>query len=129
MVIAASFDDIIAITGYSIFSSVAITGQGNVAWQIASGPLQVVFGILGGLIGGVLLGCTRLFNSRLKRLVGLYGGALLLMYFLEYWSLLSGAWACGSGELVLWVQSSWRGGASQQYGFDRSLGQCIVQRH
>jgi hypothetical protein len=50
----------------------------------------VVFGILGGLIGGVLLGCTRLFSSRLKRLVGLYGGALLLMYFLEYWSLLSG---------------------------------------
>ena len=39
--IAASFDDVIAITGYSIFSSVAITGQGDVAWQIASGPLQV----------------------------------------------------------------------------------------
>ena len=41
VVIAASFDDVIAITGYSIFSSVAITGQGDVAWQIASGPLQV----------------------------------------------------------------------------------------
>ena len=40
VVIAASFDDIIAITGYSIFSSIAITGQGDVAWQIASGPLQ-----------------------------------------------------------------------------------------
>jgi hypothetical protein len=41
VVIAASFDDIVAITGYSIFSSIAITGQSNVAWQIASGPLQV----------------------------------------------------------------------------------------
>ncbi len=136
VVIAASFDDVIAITGYSIFSSVAITGQGDVAWQIASGPLQVgrgdacvalpakvggkkcaagrtagprcphiieehadlhkdelaslrcsncpptdllcvsrpparqvVFGILGGLIAGLILGCTRLFCTRNKRLV------------------------------------------------------------
>lgn len=41
VVIAASFDDIIAITGFSIFINVAIaTGEGA-AWQIASGPLQV----------------------------------------------------------------------------------------
>lgn len=46
VVIAASFDDVVAITGYSIFSSVAITGQGDVAWQIASGPLQVGWGSL-----------------------------------------------------------------------------------
>ena len=63
---AASFDDVIAITGYSIFSSLAITGQGNVAWLIASGPLQVVFGIVGGLLGGLALGCTRLFCTSLK---------------------------------------------------------------
>jgi hypothetical protein len=62
---------------------------------------QVVFGILGGLIGGVALGCTRLFASRLKRLVGLYGGALLLMYFLEYWNMLSGeARAAGQQSLL-----------------------------
>ena len=88
VVIAASFDDIIAITGYSIFSALAITGNGNIAWQIASGPAQVVFGVLGGFLGGFALGCTRLFNTRLKRLVGTYGGALLLMYFLEHFDLL-----------------------------------------
>lgn len=32
-------------------------------------PLQIVFGILGGLIAGVALGCTRLFPTRYKRLV------------------------------------------------------------
>lgn len=146
--IAASFDDIVAITGYSIFSSIAITGQSDVAWQIASGPLQVrgwgcrsgrpsaasagtpclvpcapqmavpalvttrsshcaawseqvVFGIVGGIIGGVLLGCTRLFSSRLKRLVGLYGGALILMFFLEYWNLLSGEPARWQTESII----------------------------
>jgi hypothetical protein len=45
VVISASFDDIVAITGYSIFSNVAIIGdsvsQSERAWQIASGPVQV----------------------------------------------------------------------------------------
>lgn len=41
VVIAASFDDIVAITGYSIFVSIAIQSGGNTAWQIAEGPLQV----------------------------------------------------------------------------------------
>lgn len=44
IVIAASFDDIIAITGFSIFINVAIATGDNAAWQIASGPLQVGFG-------------------------------------------------------------------------------------
>jgi hypothetical protein len=41
VVIAASFDDIIAITGFSIFINIAIAGGQDAAWQIASGPLQV----------------------------------------------------------------------------------------
>lgn len=41
VVIAASFDDIVAITGFSIFINVAIATGDNAAWQIASGPLQV----------------------------------------------------------------------------------------
>lgn len=74
IVISASFDDIIAITGFAIFSNLAITGAGDVGWQIAQGPLQVIFGIVGGIIGGFLLGCTRMFNGTLVRFVGLYGG-------------------------------------------------------
>lgn len=34
---------------------------------------QVVFGILGGLIAGLILGCTRLFCTRNKRLVSSVG--------------------------------------------------------
>lgn len=41
VVIAASFDDIVAITGFSIFINIAIATGENAAWQIASGPLQV----------------------------------------------------------------------------------------
>lgn len=90
VVIAASFDDIIAITGFSIFINVAIATGDNAAWLIASGPLQVIFGILGGIIAGFVLGCTKLFNNKYKRLIGIYGAALLIMFFLEYFDMLSG---------------------------------------
>eukprot|EP00878_Enallax_costatus_P024159 GHUV01025756.1.p1 GENE.GHUV01025756.1~~GHUV01025756.1.p1 ORF type:complete len:597 (+),score=94.95 GHUV01025756.1:384-2174(+) len=90
VVIAASFDDIIAITGFSIFINVAIAAGDNAAWMIASGPLQVIFGILGGIIAGAVLGSTKLFNNRFKRLLGIYGAALLVMFFLEYYDMLSG---------------------------------------
>ena len=50
VVAAASFDDLVAITLYTIFISLAVTkSDGNLAWSIASGPLNVVFGLaLGG---------------------------------------------------------------------------------
>jgi hypothetical protein len=35
--------------------------------------LQVIFGILGGIIAGFVLGCTKLFNNKYKRLIGIYG--------------------------------------------------------
>jgi hypothetical protein len=40
-VISASFDDAVAITGFAIFSHLAIKEPGNEAWTIAQGPLQV----------------------------------------------------------------------------------------
>jgi hypothetical protein len=86
-------------------------------------PLQVIFGIVGGLLAGIILGCTRWFNSRYKRLVGLYGAALLLMYFLEYYNLLSGGWpgagmyGAGCGDV--------RGGEAAQPSA-RHHGSCVV---
>lgn len=73
MVISASFDDIVAITGFSIFFNIAAGSGSNAAWQIASGPLQVIFGILGGALAGVVLGATKIFNNKYKRLIGIYG--------------------------------------------------------
>lgn len=75
VVISASFDDVIAITGYAVFSHIAITGQGNIGWPIAQGPMQVVFGIVGGLLIGIALSYTRIFDTLIKRIVGMYGGS------------------------------------------------------
>lgn len=46
----------------------------NPAAALSLGP-QVVFGICGGIIAGVALGCTQVFDSKVKRLVGTYGSS------------------------------------------------------
>eukprot|EP00775_Hariotina_reticulata_P012218 gene12218-12356_t len=141
VVIAASFDDIVAITGFSIFISIAIATGDNAAWQIASGPLQVVFGMAGGIIAGFVLGCTKLFNNKYKRLIGVYGSggrrwinsnrrpladaadehaaALLVMFFLEYYDMLSGG-ALGSLTVGLVTCYAWEQGKPQRFSTGRS---------
>lgn len=64
VVIAASFDDIVAITGFSIFISIAIATGDNAAWQIASGPLQVMDRGLADPDAAVHLKCSNSFLSR-----------------------------------------------------------------
>lgn len=117
VVIAASFDDVLAITGYAIFSTIAIQPDPNVAdtnqnasWTIASGPVQVIFGLLGGIIAGYIIGATRIWNTPLKRFAALFGGGLLLMFFLEYFELLSGG-ALGALFTGLVASNLWERGA------------------
>lgn len=117
VVIAASFDDIVAITGYAIFSTIAIrptvgsdSGEENVAWSIASGPLQVIFGLVGGLLAGYAVGATKLWNTHVKRFLALFGAGLLLMFFLEYWDMLSGG-ALGALFTGLVASNLWERGS------------------
>ena len=42
---ASSFDDLIAIGGYTVFISIAVQGSSDKGWHIARGPLSVVVGI------------------------------------------------------------------------------------
>jgi hypothetical protein len=35
--------------------------------------MQVIFGLLGGLIAGVAIGCTKVFDTRMKRFLATYG--------------------------------------------------------
>ena len=128
VVIAASFDDIIAITGYAIFSTIAIqpspgsTDSGeNIGWSIASGPLQVVFGIVGGFLAGGAVGATKLWDTTMKRFIALLGAGLLLMFFLEYFSLLSGG-ALGALFTGLVASNLWEKGMPKF----ASLGPSLV---
>jgi NhaP-type Na+/H+ or K+/H+ antiporter len=126
VVISASFDDVIAITGYAIFSTLAIqpapgaTSDTNDAWAIASGPVQVVFGVLGGILFGGAVGVTRLWDTRPKRAVAVYGAALFLMFMLEYWKLLSGG-ALGALFTGLVASNAWEKGFPRRWALGPSL--------
>jgi NhaP-type Na+/H+ or K+/H+ antiporter len=126
VVIAASFDDIVAITGYAIFSTIAIQpapgsdAEENIAWSIASGPLQVVFGLVGGLLAGYAVGATRLWDTHVKRFFALFGAGLLLMFFLEYWGMLSGG-ALGALFTGLVASNLWERGSPERLSLGPSL--------
>ena len=126
IVIAASFDDIVAITGYAIFSTIAIqpsasSGESvNTAWSIASGPSQVIFGIIGGILGGACVGMTRVWNTQLKRFLSLFFGGLLIMFFFEYFDLLSGG-ALGALFISLVGSNLWERGIPKRFSLGPSL--------
>lgn len=67
VVAAASFDDAIAITGYTIFINLAVTPKSGSGWQIAHGPLSLVLGLVAGVLAGIFSGCTKLWNNSFKR--------------------------------------------------------------
>ena len=69
IVAAASFDDMVAITGYSLFSNLAIRSEegGLLGWQLAKGPLDIVFGLVGGFAIATFCSFTAIWNTRGKR--------------------------------------------------------------
>lgn len=83
VVAAASFDDMIAITGYTIFIDIAIKGEGNQVWAIMHGPVSVVLGILAGLIAAYLCAFTKLWNNRVKRTAVVLFSALFMKFIFD----------------------------------------------
>eukprot|EP00927_Polykrikos_kofoidii_P047827 TRINITY_DN4210_c0_g1_i1.p1 TRINITY_DN4210_c0_g1~~TRINITY_DN4210_c0_g1_i1.p1 ORF type:complete len:509 (-),score=71.10 TRINITY_DN4210_c0_g1_i1:563-2089(-) len=56
VVAAASFDDVVAITGYSLAIGFAIQHEGaNLLWEAMHGPINVALGMVLGIIGGVFI--------------------------------------------------------------------------
>ena len=84
VVAAASFDDMIAITGYTIFIDIAVRrNTGNQVWQIMHGPVSVVLGVLAGLLAAFLCSFTKLWNNNVKRIcVVLFAGRCSLDSFM-----------------------------------------------
>ena len=71
--------DAIAITGYTIFINIAVTGGGGSdGWAIAHGPLSIVFGILAGMGASLIAAPTKLWNNAYKRtcVILILGGSL-----------------------------------------------------
>lgn len=80
VVAAASFDDVVAISGFSIFIGIAVGSGGNVAMDAIGGVLSVVGGIIAGTIGGVVLSATKLWNTPWKRALALILLAIIFKF-------------------------------------------------
>ena len=78
VVAAASFDDAIAITGYTLFIDLAVRAPGNTTWAVMHGPLSLLFGVLTGLVAGGLCSVTKLWNNSMKRTAVMFFTSALL---------------------------------------------------
>lgn len=107
VVAAASFDDMVAITGYTIFINIAVQGQSNKAWHIAQGPLSVVFGFMLGCVAALACSATRLWNNKYKRVAMLVFSALSMKYFFDQYQFESGG-ALAALSLGLIVKELWK---------------------
>ena len=64
VVAAASFDDVVAISGYTIFKSFALSaGHGGVAWTIMHGPVDMIAGVTMGMLAGVIASATAFWQG------------------------------------------------------------------
>mmetsp|Transcript_105504 Transcript_105504/g.198661 ORF Transcript_105504/g.198661 Transcript_105504/m.198661 type:complete len:692 (-) Transcript_105504:73-2148(-) len=99
VVAAASFDDVVAISGFSMFIGLAI-GEGNVLLEALHGPINIVAGLGCGLLGAFILAATKLWDVRWKRSLAL----LLLGVIFTFSSKL--AHFAGAGALASLVMAA-----------------------
>ncbi|EIE25667.1 hypothetical protein COCSUDRAFT_46326 [Coccomyxa subellipsoidea C-169] len=98
VVAAASFDDAIAITGYTLFINLAVQGHSNTAWNVAHGPLSIIFGVLAGGLAGLFCSATKLWSNPIKRTFVMFLTVLLMKYFFDRYGFTS------SGAIAALVQ-------------------------
>jgi hypothetical protein len=79
---AASFDDVKSIIGFSIFITLGVGGA-NVILAAFNGPLNIAFGLIGGVAAGSIAGCTLVFTTERKCTTVLFFLGLFIMFVLE----------------------------------------------
>ncbi len=106
VIAAASLDDVYAITGFSLCIGLAVP-HGTLAWNIAQGPLNIVFGVLGGLVSGLVCSLTILSDTRWKRIITLILCGLSVMFLAKEFHF-PGAGAMASLITAVFAQHKWK---------------------
>lgn len=80
IIAAASCDDVLAISAFGVFMGMALS-TGDVVYNIFKGPLELVIGLLYGVVGGVILWYIPNHNQQVQlRSVFLVCGGLLSVF-------------------------------------------------
>jgi solute carrier family 9B (sodium/hydrogen exchanger), member 1/2 len=80
VVAAASFDDVVALTGFSIFSGLSIPNDHGILMSALHAPIEIFGASILGWVIGHILGCTRLFDKHYKRLLATLFLGLMVMF-------------------------------------------------
>ena len=106
---ASVFDDTTCIIGFNCLLHAWITGAGNVGWQYAIGPMNLVLGVFGGVVAAVTMSATALFPSPAVRTWTLFFVGMMLIFVAEKHELL-GAGAIANLIFGLGVRYFWKKG-------------------
>lgn len=108
VVAAASFDDVVAISGFSMCIGLAV-GTGNVLVEALHGPINIIAGIGFGIAGACLAALTKIWNKSWKRsaVVLLLG---VVFTFASKYAHYSGAGALASLVMAATASQFWQRG-------------------
>merc|ERR1719399_2778706 len=123
VVAAASFDDVVAISGFSLCIGFAI-GSGDLVAQITHGPLEIILGVFSGFAGACVCALTALWDEPWKR------SGIVLLLGITFTFGFKAAHFAGAGALASLVMAAraaqlWNKG----WGGKLSLGPCEHYSH
>ena len=129
LVASASFDDIVAIALYTVCITLAVpSASANKAWDIASAPLQLVFGAALGGAGALVCSATHVWRSGRLRIVAVLACTLANMFFMSRFHL-SGAGVLASIVLGGAVAAMWGAGVPRCLSTGPNATHATVVEH
>lgn len=109
VVAAASFDDVVAISGFSMCIGLAV-GTGDPLWGALHGPIEIAAGIVVGAFGAGIACMTKIWDKKWKRSAIVLVLGFLFTFFAKYLHF-SGAGALAALIMAALASQCW------QYGF------------
>lgn len=95
IVAAASFDDVVALTGFSICIGSAIPSDHDAILGYMHAPIEIIGALVAGLIFGAICGCTIAWDTHWKRVaIILSSGFFVMMIAVHYHYSSMGALGC-----------------------------------
>jgi hypothetical protein len=105
----AVFDDTTCIIGFNCLLHAWIPGEGDVGWQYAIGPMNLVLGVFGGVVAALALSATALYPGTGPRTWTLFTVCMCMIFVAETHELL-GAGAIANLVFGLGVRFLWKRG-------------------
>jgi len=120
VVAAASFDDVVAISGFSMCIGLAV-GHGSLLMNALHGPINLVAGFVAGYVGGTIASFTEIWDKRWKRtLIILLQGVIFTFVAKQYH--FAGAGALASLIMAVVAVQNWMNGTPSCGGMHLTKG-------